>query len=161
MSSITVTVILAITLAMAVAGMLALWRGNRNTETKLSELNSELIAVSGDSSVGRRLPVSGNGEIARLAETINRLFDALGERDEEIQGREKLFMDFARTLPEIVLVHEERILFANDSAAALVGLPADQLEGRDVADLVKPAYRALFRKSINKRLSGEAMPRRL
>lgn len=161
MSAITLTVILAVTLAMTVAGMLVLWRGNRNTEKKLSDLNRELFAVSGDSSVGRRLPVSGNGEIARLAETINRLFDALGERDEEIQDREKLFMNFARTLPEIVLVHEERILFANDSAAALVGLPPDQLEGRDVADLVKPAYRALFRKSINRKLSGENVPRRL
>ncbi|MFI5223251.1 MAG: PAS domain S-box protein, partial [Nitrospirales bacterium] len=149
------TIILAVTLAMAVGGMLLLWRNNRRTERRLSILNTELIAASGDASVGRRLPAGGDGEIARLADTINRLFDALGERDEEIQDRDKLFMDFARTLPEIVLVHDERILLANDSAAALIGVSADQLEGRDVADLVKPAYRALFRKSMTKRLAGE------
>src|SRR5690606_10962194 len=71
------------------------------------------------------------------------------------------FMDFARTGPEIVLVHDERILLANESAAALVGLTPDQLEGREVADLVKPAYRALFRNTTAKRLAGEDVPRRL
>ncbi len=69
--------------------------------------------------------------------------------------------DFARTLPEIVLVHDERILMANESAASLVGLSPEQLVGRDAADLVKPAYRALFRKTMAKHLSGEKVPNRL
>ena len=94
----------------------------------------ELVAAAGDASVGRRLSVAEAGDIGGLARTINRLFDALGERDEEIQDRDRLFMDFARTLPEVVLVHDERILLANESAAALVGLTPDQLEGREVAD---------------------------
>ncbi|MFQ6006283.1 MAG: EAL domain-containing protein [Woeseia sp.] len=121
-------------------------------------MNDELIAVSGDASVGRRLAVPGDGDIAQLAETINRLFDALGERDEKIHDRDRLITDFARTLPEIVLVHDERILLANDSAAGLIGLNPDQLQGREVADLVKPAYRALFRKTMAKRLAGESVP---
>ena len=83
-------------------------------------LNDELIAVSGDASVGRRLSGTGSVDIDRLASTINRLFDALGERDERIQDRENLFSDFARTLPEIVLVHDEKILQANESAAGLM-----------------------------------------
>jgi len=124
-------------------------------------LNDELIAVSGDASVGRRLSGTGSVDIDRLASTINRLFDALGERDERIQDRENLFSDFARTLPEIVLVHDEKILQANESAAGLMGLSPDQLEGREVADLVKPAYRALFRKSVAKRLAGESVPDKL
>ena len=36
-----------------------------------------------------------------------------------------------------------------------------QLVGREVADLIKPAYRALFRKTVAKRLAGEAVPRRI
>ena len=96
-----------------------------------------------------------------LALTINRLFDALSERDQMIQGRDRLFRDFARTLPEIVLIHDEKILLANDSAASLIGLEPAQLVGRDVVDLVKPAYRALFRKSVMRRLEGQDVPRRL
>jgi diguanylate cyclase (GGDEF)-like protein/PAS domain S-box-containing protein len=153
--------ILVVLLVFALSGGVYFWLNQRSLRRRLSVLNLELLAAAGDASVGRRLPVSNNGEIAGLARTINRLFDALGERDEQIQDRDRLFAEFARTLPEIVLVHDERILMANDSAAALVGLTPDQLEGREAADLVKPAYRALFRKTMAKRLAGESVPRRL
>ena len=64
-------------------------------------------------------------------------------------------------LPEIVLIHDDKILLANESAASLIGVEPAQLVGRDIADLVKPAYRALFRKTSAKRLAGEDAPRRL
>ena len=152
--------LIATLLLVTIGGLLA-WFNKRRLALRLSALNEELIAASADASVGRRLPVSGDGDIVQLAHTINLLFDALGERDEKIQDRDRLFTDFARTLPEIVLVHDERILLANDSAAALIGVTPDQLEGRDVADLVKPAYRALFRKTMAKRLAGEKVPKQL
>jgi diguanylate cyclase (GGDEF)-like protein/PAS domain S-box-containing protein len=161
MSPAIASLILVTLLAMAAAGLLLLWQMRRRLKRRLAALHRELVAVAGDSSVGRRLPVIENGEIGNLAKTINRLFDALGERDEEIHDRDRLFADFARTLPEIVLLHDERILLANESAGALVGLTAEQLEGREVADLVKPAYRALFRKTTAKRLAGKDVPRRL
>ncbi len=148
-------------LLLAMVGGAFAWRSKRRLARRLSALNEELIAASADASVGRRLPVSGSPDVDQLAQTINLLFDALGERDEKIQGKDRMFMDFTRTLPEIVLVHDERILLANDSAAGLIGLSPDQLEGRDVADLVKPAYRALFRKTMAKRMAGEDVPRRL
>ena len=156
--------LIAILAGMALLALLAAllqWRRYRRTWRRLSELNEELVAVSGDASVGRRLTASRDAAIGGLSATINRLFDALGERDEEIQDRHRLFTDFARTLPEIVLVHDEKILLANESAASLIGVSADQLEGRQVADLVKPAYRALFRKTMAKRLAGEDVPRQL
>ncbi len=164
MSLVTIALILAALLLLAAAGVLFLWLGKRRLMRRLGELNLELVSVAGDASVGRRLSVSrspGNADIGALAKTINRLFDALGEREEAIHGRDRLFADFARTLPEIVLVHDERILLANDSAAALMGLTPEQLEGREIADLVKPAYRALFRKTVTKRLGGENVPERL
>ena len=160
--SLTVVIIsLAVALSVAFIALLATWLRRRRLIKRLDSLNDELVAVSGDASVGRRLQTADRGDIGELTRTINRLFDAIGERDEEIQDKEKLFSEFARTLPEIVLVHDERILMANESAASLVGLEPEQLEGRDVADLVKPAYRALFRKTMANRLAGEAAPRRL
>ncbi len=161
MSPTLANLILAVLLALAAVGLALFWRMRRRIKRRLAALHLELVAVAGDSSVGRRLAVTENGEIGDLAKTINRLFDALGERDEEIHDRDRLFADFARTLPEIVLLHDERILLANESAGALVGLTAEQLEGREVADLVKPAYRALFRKTTAKRLAGKNVPRRL
>lgn len=160
-TAILISIVLAAVAAIAVLVVIRLWLKQRAAAKRLASFNAELIAVSGDASVGRRLSVPDDPESAQLAHTVNRLFDALGERDRKLEGRDRLFRDFARTLPEIVIVHDEKILLANESAASLVGLEPAQLVGRDVADLVKPAYRALFRKNVAKRLAGESAPRRL
>ena len=148
-------------LLLAVIVSVVLWLGKKRATERMGTLNQEMLAASRDASVGRRLTVPRDADSAQLASTINRLFDALGERDERIQSRDRLFTDFAKTLPEIVIVHGERILLANESAASLVGLDSTQLIGREVADLVKPAYRALFRNTMAKRLSGDRVPQRL
>lgn len=153
--------VLAAALGIALLLVIQAYRARQKLQKRLSQLRNELIEVSADASVGRRLSSDDNEDIAGLSGTINKLFDALGERDEEIQERDRLFADFSRTLPEIVVVHDERILLANESAAALVGLAPEQLVGREAADLVKPAYRALFRKTMARRMSGDNVPRRL
>jgi len=161
MTSLTALIALSVLLVLAIAVGVFLWAGNRRAKRRMATLNQEMLEASRDASVGRRLSIPRDPDSAQFASTVNRLFDALGERDEKIQGRDKLFKDFARTLPEIVIIHDEKILLANESAASLVGLEAPQLVGRDVADLVKPAYRALFRNAMSKRLAGENVPRRL
>ncbi|MBT8085225.1 MAG: EAL domain-containing protein [Woeseia sp.] len=149
-------------LAFAGAGIaFLLFRRKRELEQQLDEFNDELLATAGDASVGRRLTEYKETSLSDVATTVNRLFDALADRDDEIQDRDRLFAEFARTIPEVVLIHDERILLANDSAASLVGLNRDQLAGREAADLVKPAYRALFRKTMSRRLAGEDVPERL
>jgi diguanylate cyclase (GGDEF)-like protein/PAS domain S-box-containing protein len=152
---------LSILLLFAVITAAVLWRGRVNAARRMSTINRELLEASRDASVGRRVSIPRDPDAAQLANTVNRLFDALGERDEKIQDRDRLFTDFARTLPEIVVVHDEKILLANESAASLIGLDSTQLVGREIADLVKPAYRALFRKTMAKRLAGQNVPQRL
>jgi diguanylate cyclase (GGDEF)-like protein/PAS domain S-box-containing protein len=161
MTSTLLIVALSSLLLMVLVGALILYASRNRLVGRIRSLRKDMVEVSGDASVGRRLDVGDNKEIADLARIINKLFDALGERDRKIQGRDRLFRDFARTLPEIVLIHGEKILLANESAAALIGMEPAQLIGRDVVDLVKPAYRALFRKSVARRLVGEEVPRRL
>ena len=146
---------------LAIAAGVYAWRSRSRLGRRVKRLNEEMLAASRDASVGRRMTVPDDPDTGQLAQTVNRLFDALGERDEEIQGRDRLFKDFARTLPEIVVIHDEKILLANESAASLVGLDPAQLVGRQIADLVKPAYRALFRKTVARRLAGENAPRRI
>ena len=161
MNSTWIIIALAVLALVATGVSVYLWSTRRKILERVARLNQETLEASRDASVGHRLTVPDHPETAQLAQTVNRLFDALGERDEKIQGRDRLFKDFARTLPEIVIIHDEKILLANDSAAELVGLEPAQLVGREVADLVKPAYRALFRKHVTKRLGGENVPRRI
>ena len=161
MTSTIIIIALATLVLVTTVASSYLWVSRRKIRTRVSRLNEETLEASRDASVGHRLTVPNDPETAQLAHTVNRLFDALGERDEKIQGRDRLFQDFARTLPEIVIIHDEKILLANEPAASLVGLEPAQLAGREIADLVKPAYRALFRKTVTKRLSGENAPRRI
>jgi diguanylate cyclase (GGDEF)-like protein/PAS domain S-box-containing protein len=161
MSSEFIIILLSALLLLAVIAGVMLWSGKKRSTGRMAMLNQEMMEASHDASVGRRLSVPADPDAAQLASTINRLFDAVGERDEKIRGRDRLFTDFAKTLPEIVIVHDEKILLANESAAGLIGLESQQLIGREVADLVKPAYRALFRNTMAKRLAGENVPRRL
>ena len=161
MSSPIIPITLAVLLTLAIVAGVFLWLGTKRAARRMATLNQEMLEALRDASVGRRLSIPRDPDSAQLASTVNRLFDALGECDEKIQGRDRLFKDFARTLPEIVIIHDEKILLANESAASLVGLDAPQLVGREVADLVKPAYRALFRNAMSKRLAGENVPRRL
>jgi len=161
MSSFQIIIALSISLGLAI--LVSSWVGiqRHRAKRRFAAINRELVEASRDASVGRRLTIPKDPESARLAHTVNRLFDALGERDEKIQGRDRLFKDFTRTLPEIVIIHDEKIMLANESAASLIGLESSQLIGREIADLVKPAYRALFRNTMAKRLAGEDVPRRL
>ena len=153
--------LLGIVAAVAViAALLALFSRSR-LHLKLRKFREDVVEAAADASVGRRLEASDTEELTELGVTINQLFDALSERAEEVHDRDQLFVEFSRTLPEVVVVHDERILLANERAAALVGLTPEQLVGRDVADLLKPAYRAVFRKTIVKHIAGEDVPRRL
>jgi len=161
MSSFTIFIAMSVLLLLAIVIGTWSWIGKRNALRRIARINAEMLEASQDASVGRRLTIPDDPESAQLAYTINRLFDAVGERDEKIQVRDRLFKDFARTLPEIVLIHDEKIRLANEAAAGLMGLEPAQLVGRETADLVKPAYRALFRNTMAKRLAGESVPRRL
>ena len=131
-SDIIIIAVLSALLVLAIIAVAVLISAKRRAAGRVSVMNQELLEASKDASVGRRLTVPSDPDAAQLATTINRLFDALGERDEKIQDRDRLFADFARTLPEIVIVHDERILLANDSAASLIGLEPQQLVGREV-----------------------------
>jgi len=147
--------------AFAVGVAVWLWVSRTRLSRRVQLMNEQILEASKDATVGRRLTIPDDPATSQIAHNVNRLFDAVSERDDKIQGRDVLFKDFARTLPEIVIIHDEKILLANESAASLVGLEPALLAGRDVADLVKPAYRALFKKTIAKRLAGESAPRRI
>ena len=98
MSPLIAVIALSVLLALAVVAAVFLWTRNRRATRRMATLNREMLEASRDASVGRRLSIPRDPDSAQFASTVNRLFDALGERDEKIQGRDKLFKDFARTL---------------------------------------------------------------
>ena len=153
---------LAVT-CLGLAGTCAfLWRTRGDYARGVASLNREIVEAAEAAVFGKRvaLPASSVVEIGQLGDNVNRLFDALNTKDRQMRQREALFQDLANTMPEVVLVHRDRVIFANSAAGALMGLTAEQLAGRQVTDLVRPAYRAVTRKNIAGRLAGEPVPDR-
>ncbi|MCK6371131.1 MAG: diguanylate cyclase, partial [Gammaproteobacteria bacterium] len=154
----------SLTLAcLGLAGCAAvLWVALRRQARHLAALQKDVTEVVDSAGFSKRVDYPReNPELAGLGESINRLFDALQTRDRLVRDREALFADLANTMPEAVVVHRERILFANKVAADLLGVGPDQLIGRPVTDLVRPAFRAMTRKAITQRLAGEILPDRV
>ncbi len=141
-------------------GCLYLWSSRRRYRRQVVELHDEVADVAANAAFGKRIPTGGSDpELTELAGTINQLFDALHDKDQQMHQREALFEDLANTLPEVVIVHRERIVFANQVAADLLGVSPEQLIGQQVTDLVRPAYRAIARTAIARQLgSPKQMP---
>ena len=114
---------------------------------------TELVEVAASSTFGRRVEgFTDEPELNALSKSVNQLFDTLYAKDEQARKREELFKDLANTLPEVVLVHNEKILFANLEAGKLLGVPPERLVGRDIMDLIRPAYRSRAREIIEQQL---------
>ena len=56
------------------------------------------------------------------------------------------------TVPEVLLVHNELILYANQAAADLFGVGPETLVGKKVTDLMRPAYRARLKPTKGERV---------
>ncbi|MEO8223767.1 MAG: PAS domain S-box protein, partial [Gammaproteobacteria bacterium] len=153
-------------LAAACLGLIVLcyflWRSRGAFVRGVATLNREILEAAEAAAFGKRvaLPAGDGPGISQLGDNVNRLFDALNTKDRQMRQREALFQDLANTMPEVVLVHRDRVIFANQAAGALLGVPPEQLAGRPVTDLVRPAYRAMTRKNITGRLAGELVPDR-
>ncbi len=116
---------------------LHLWRSRGAYARSVEALNQEILDAAEASAFGKRVthPAAAPAGFSALGDNINRLFDTLNARDRQMRQREALFQDLANTMPEVVLVHRDRVIFANNVAAGLIGLTPEQLVGRPVTDL--------------------------
>jgi diguanylate cyclase (GGDEF)-like protein/PAS domain S-box-containing protein len=132
------------------------WHRQRRYIRQVVALHQDVVESAEISAFGQRISRSGlSSELGELGGTINLLFDALASKDEQTRQRESLFRELANAVPDIVLVHSERIVFANSVAAEPVGLAPEQLVGRPVTDLMRPAFRTMMRNAITARVAGE------
>jgi len=132
------------------------WRRRRRYAGQVAAVHRDVVESAEAAAFGKRVSRRDlPAELDDLGGTINQLFDALAAKDAQMRQREYLFQNLANALPDIVLVHRERIIFSNNKGAEPIGVEPEQLVGRNVTDLVRPAYRSLVRKAISGRLAGE------
>jgi len=133
------------------------WTGSRQPYVReIERLRDDLHKLLARGERDARLAVNGRlSPFVDITASMNRLLDHGQEQAPPAPEPEPpadvyagLFEALAETLPEVALIHTERILFANPAAGDLFGVDAATLEGKPISDLLRPAYRAMIRKHI-------------
>ena len=153
---------LYITVGLAgIASLLALlcawlWHSLNSYRARVGALHDEVVEVAASSAFGRRVAgFDEDRELSELGGCVNQLIEALHVRDGKARKKEEIFKDLANTLLEVVLIHNDKVLFANREAGELLGVEPEYLIGKNVTDLIRPAYRARARKLIEEQLDGK------
>ncbi len=133
-----------------------MFRKRQDYKAKVRELAAELKNLAATTALDKRVELTADDpELVELAASVNTLLNVTETRSQKSARGEKLFSDLTNVMPEVVLIHDENILFANHEAGQLLGMPAEQLVGRKVTDLIRPAYRSTAEKIIKKQLQGK------
>ena len=129
------------------------WAGSRRPYVReIERLKDDLHRLLATTDHDRRIVVNGRpSSFVDITASVNRLLDrrteaAVASPDSPTAG---LFEDLAQTLPEVALIHMNSILFANRAAGELFGVDPATLVGKQITDLLRPAYRALMRKYLS------------
>ena len=164
-------------LALACLGFAAtcgvFWGRRRGYARQVAKLHTDIVESAEAAAFGERVSLSGTPpELGELGSTVNLLFDALESKDAQMRQRETLFHDLANTLPDLVLVHRERIIFANRVTSEPLGIKSDQLVGRtrcdhivvfngacsDIGTLVRVQISGVTALTLHGELRGTAAP---
>lgn len=153
--------LLSLALGLCAAGAVVLHVQKRRAQRSLNTLSEQLDHIAGEGHFEERVQVDRDQPVAaNAAAAINQLLTRLDTRGHKLQERELLFQRLIETVHEAVVLHRESILYANSRFAALTGLPAGDLAGRQLHELVSAEYADLVRENMRRRLAGEAAPER-
>jgi len=125
---------LAILAAFALIALLVNWTWYRPLR-RIAEAADQV--ASGD--LARRVPVSGSGELARLALALNEMRDGLADKIATITAqRENLATVFASLRDAVIALDADgQVLLANDAAKQLLAPEGQPLSGRHLQTLVR------------------------
>jgi diguanylate cyclase (GGDEF)-like protein/PAS domain S-box-containing protein len=128
----------------------------RNFRIEVERLKDDLHALLVDAGGERRIVVNGrSSDFVDIAASVNRLLDRDEERSESTDPEHGLFDVLTDIMPEVALIHDATIMRANRAAGELFGVDPGSLRGKQVTDLLRPAYRATVRKHINAELADD------
>jgi diguanylate cyclase (GGDEF)-like protein/PAS domain S-box-containing protein len=155
------TVLWFLTSAVLAVGLIVLYARRRRQEHAVNEFSEQVRQLTRDAGSAARIGLSGKTEaLGQLGAAVNKLLEKLEQRGARLQDRELLFQRLVETVHDAVLVHRERILFANSRFLALLNLSAPDVIGRHLIEFVTPDYVELVENNLRRRLLGESAAER-
>ena len=137
-------------------GVVVLFVRKRHQEQAVNEFSEQVSQLTGAADVKGRVGLEGKPEnLTLLGGAVNKLLEDLELRGARLLDRERLFQRLVETVHDAVLVHRDRILFANSRFLALLNLSAADVVGKPLSDFVAPEYAELVTNNLRRRLHGE------
>src|SRR6185312_3574058 len=128
----------------------------RRQERAVNEFSRQVWRLTREAGAAGRIGVDGRpGGLNQLGSAVNELLESLEQRGARLKDREQLFQRLVETVHDAVLVHRERILFANSRFLALLNLGAADVVGKPLTEFVAPEYVDLVANNLRRRLAGE------
>jgi diguanylate cyclase (GGDEF)-like protein/PAS domain S-box-containing protein len=150
-----------LTSAALAVGLIVLFAWKRRQENAVNEFSEQVLELTRDIDSAARIGLEGKTEaLGQLGSAVNKLLDDLEQRGARLKDRETLFQRLVETVHDAVLVHRERILFANSRFLAMLNMSAADVVGRHLTDFVAPEYVELVENNLRRRLLGEAAAER-
>jgi diguanylate cyclase (GGDEF)-like protein/PAS domain S-box-containing protein len=144
------------TSAVLALGLAVLFVRKRRQERAVDEFSAQVWQLARDAGPAARIGVEGRTEaLGQLGSAVNKLLENLELRGARLLDREQLFQRLVETVHDAVLVHRERILFANSRFLAMLNLSSAEVVGKPLTDFVAPEYVELVENNLRRRLQGE------
>jgi diguanylate cyclase (GGDEF)-like protein/PAS domain S-box-containing protein len=145
-----------VALAACALAFLVLWVRERKRRAAVRNLGETLHAIAAGKRFDRRvLDLNGEPAVNAIREAVNEILEKLSERNERALEGDTLFTRLMESVSEAVVVHRERIEYANSRFGALVGVAPKDLIGRSLSELVPAEYAELVSDNLRRRLAGE------
>jgi diguanylate cyclase (GGDEF)-like protein/PAS domain S-box-containing protein len=142
--------------AILAVGLLVLFVRKRRQERAVDRFSEQVLQLTGGAGPAGRIGLEGNPKaLGQLGSAVNKLLEDIEQRGARLLDRELLFQRLVETVHDAVLVHRERILFANSRFLALLNLSAADVVGKSLTDFVAPEYVELVESNLRRRLLGE------
>jgi diguanylate cyclase (GGDEF)-like protein/PAS domain S-box-containing protein len=145
-----------LTSAVLAVGLVVLFVRKRRQERAVNDFSEQVRQLTGEAGATARIGLGGGPKaLGLLGSAVNKLLEDLEQRGARLLDREQLFQRLVETVHDAVLVHRERILFANSRFLAMLNLSASEVVGRSLTEFVAPEYVDLVENNLRRRLLGE------
>ena len=132
--------ILAVLLIGAIFGGITLFVLEKLVLSRLSDLNNQVSNINNSGDLSLQISISGEDELANLAETINQMLHALEDADSHRQEQEERYRLLAEHSTDMITRHavDGTILYASPACRILLGYEPEELVDRTPAEFLHP-----------------------
>ncbi len=143
--------------AILAVGLLVLFVRKRRQERAVNRFSEQVLKLTSGAGPAGRIGLEGNPKaLGQLGSAVNKLLEDIEQRGARLLDRELLFQRLVETVHDAVLVHRERILFANSRFLALLNLSAADVVGKSLTQFVAPEYVELVESNVEAARDGDA-----